>query len=56
MKLSVKLVLVFVLLALLPMLLIGYIAYENSRQSILKDTFQHLTSVNTLRAAESTIL
>ena len=52
MKLSVKLILVFVLLALIPMILIGYMAYENGRQSILKDTFQHLTSTNTLRAAQ----
>ena len=52
MKLSVKLILVFVLLALIPMLLIGYIAYENGRQSILENTFHHLSHMNTLKATE----
>ncbi len=52
MKLSVKLILAFALLALIPMMLLGYIAYNNGRQSILKDMFQHLATVNTLRGAE----
>jgi len=52
MKFWMKLAGISLALALLPLLVISYLAYDNARQTIEQNTFRHLTAVNDLKAAE----
>lgn len=52
MRLATKLSVLFVLLSIVPLSIVGYLAYENSRRTIEKNTIHHLTSTSILREAE----
>ena len=52
MKLAPKLTLLFLLLAIVPTAIVGYLAYENSRPTIVKGTIDHLVSINILKSNE----
>lgn len=52
MKLSTRLTLHFLILSLVPLLSIIYLAYLHEMQSIKQNTFNRLTSINILKAAE----
>ena len=51
MKLSTKLLLLFVVLTTTPLSIVGIIAYDNGRRTIEQNTFTHLTAVNTIKEA-----
>jgi PAS domain S-box-containing protein len=50
-RLSAKLLLLFLLLAIVPLAVVGYLAYENGRQTIERMTLSHLDSTSRLREA-----
>jgi len=52
MKLVPKLVLLFLCLAVLPIALVGFWAYWIGRDAVLRETKDHLQSINQLKAAE----
>ena len=43
MKLAPKLSILFLLSAIVPTAIVGYLAYENGRRTIIKETIEHLT-------------
>jgi PAS domain S-box-containing protein len=51
-KLAPKLTLLFALLAVVPILIVGYLAYENGRRSIEQETISHLIAVNDIKGDE----
>jgi PAS domain S-box-containing protein len=52
MKLSTRLLLIFLLLSVIPMGIIGYIGYRNGLQTIQQDTIDHLVSMNLAEEAD----
>lgn len=52
MKLSTKLTLLIITLALVPLIVLGNLAYENGRQTIERQTNHQLTSISALRESE----
>jgi len=52
MKLSTRLILIFVFLSVIPMATIGYIGFRNGLQTIKQDTIDQLVSVNFSKEAE----
>jgi hypothetical protein len=52
MKLSTRLILLFLLLSLTPLLVIGYIGFRNGVKTIKTQTMQRLVSINIAKAAE----
>lgn len=52
MKLTTKLTVLFLLLSVVPMSIVGYLAYANSRQTIKEDTLNHLVSTTRLKENE----
>jgi len=52
MKLAPRLTLLFLLIAIIPLIIVGAAVYENSRQTIVRQTTNHLISINTLKEAE----
>ena len=50
MKLAPKLTLVLLVLAVAPIVVVGYLAYENGRQTIEQKTIEHLVSTNHLKS------
>ena len=50
MKLAPKLTVLFLVLAVGPTAMVGYLAYENGRRTIRQDTIDHLVSINHLRS------
>ncbi len=52
MKLSTRLLLLFLLLSVIPMAVIGYIGYRNGLQTIMQDTFDHLVAMNLAQEAD----
>ena len=52
MKLAPKLTILFLLLAILPTAIVGYLAYENGRRTIVQETIDHLISINILKSNE----
>jgi PAS domain S-box-containing protein len=52
MKLATKLTILFVLLAIIPLAIVGYLAYDNGRRTIEQNTINHLVSTNILKQAE----
>ncbi len=52
MKLAPKLTLLFLVIAVLPLAVVGMATYENSRETIMRQTTNHLLAVNTLKKAE----
>jgi HAMP domain-containing protein len=52
MKLAPKLTILFLLLSVVPAAIIGYLAYENGRRTIVKETINHLVSINILKSSE----
>lgn len=52
MKLTTKLTLLFLLLSIVPLSIVGYLAYINSKQTITNNVFNHLISTSILKEAE----
>jgi PAS domain S-box-containing protein len=52
MKLSTRLLLIFLLLSVIPMGTIGYIGYRNGLHTIKQDTIDHLVSMNLAEEAD----
>jgi PAS domain S-box-containing protein len=52
MKLAPKLAILFLLLSILPTAIVGYLAYENGQQTIIKKTIDYIVSVNILKTNE----
>ncbi len=52
MKLTTKLTLLFLLLSIIPLAVVGYLAYDNGRQTIEKNMLNHLMSTTILKEAE----
>ncbi|MBT7782010.1 MAG: HAMP domain-containing protein [Anaerolineae bacterium] len=52
MSLKVRLTLIFLLLSILPMTLVGYLAFKSGQEKIEEDTRNFLISVNTLKESE----
>lgn len=52
MKLAQRLALLFVVISIVPMLIVGYLAYENGRSTVEKQTVNHLVSTNLLKSNE----
>ena len=52
MKLSTRLILIFLFLSVMPMAAIGYIGFQNGLQTIKQDTFAHMVSLNLSKEAE----
>jgi signal transduction histidine kinase len=51
-KLAPKLAILILVAAFLPTVIVGYLAYDNSRRTILKETIKHLTSINSYKSNE----
>ncbi|MBN1582141.1 MAG: hypothetical protein JXA89_15665 [Anaerolineae bacterium] len=51
MRLSAKLLLLFVILATAPLAVVGLIAYENGQRTIEQSTFEHLAALNAIKEA-----
>jgi PAS domain S-box-containing protein len=51
-KLAPKLTLLFLLIATVPLAIVGVAAYENGRRTIIQQTINHLISTNILKEAE----
>jgi cell shape-determining protein MreC len=52
MKLALKLTILFLLLAIVLTAIVGYLAYENSRRTIVKETINHLVSITLFKSNE----
>lgn len=52
MKISTRLILIFLLLSVIPMTVIGYIGFRNGLQTIKQDTIHRLESLNLAKEAE----
>ena len=52
MRLTTKLTILFLLLSTIPLMLVGYLAYDNGRRTIEQNTFNHLISTTILKEAE----
>jgi len=52
MKLAQRLTILFALLAIIPVLIVGYLAYDNGRRAIEQNTNNHLVSTNMLKKSE----
>ncbi len=52
MKLAPKLTVFFLLLSILPTAIVGYLAYENGRRTIVQETIDHLVSINIFKNNE----
>jgi len=52
MKLAQKLPILCVLLSIAPAAVVGYLAYENGRQTIVGETMEHLVSINIFKSNE----
>jgi signal transduction histidine kinase len=52
MRLNAKLSLLFFLLTIFPISLVGYLSFQNGRESIRQQTINHLVSTNLLKKAE----
>ncbi|MBM4429829.1 MAG: PAS domain S-box protein [Chloroflexi bacterium] len=52
MKLATRLTIVFLLLALVPIAVVGYLAYHSGRQALQQAAIDHLLSVNLLKSQE----
>jgi len=51
-KLAPKLTLLFLLIAVVPLVIVGAATYENSRRAIVHQTMNHLLATNALKEAE----
>jgi signal transduction histidine kinase len=52
MRLAPKLTVLFLLLSILPTAVVGYLAYENGRRTIVQETIDHLVSIDLLKSNE----
>jgi PAS domain S-box-containing protein len=52
MKLAPRLTVLFLMLSIGPTAMVGYLAYENGRQTIIQGTLNHLVSVNIFKSQE----
>ena len=52
MKLAPRLTILFLLLAIVPTAIVGYLAYENGRRTIVQETIDHLVSINIFKSNE----
>lgn len=54
MKLTGKLIQFFLVISIVPVVIVGYLAFDIGRQTIEKNMIEHLTTVNNLKLAELT--
>jgi len=52
MKLASRLTILFLLLSILPAAIVGYLAYENGRRTIVQKTIAHLVSISIFKSNE----
>jgi signal transduction histidine kinase len=52
MKLAPKLTILFLLLSIVPTAVVGYLAYDNGRRTIVQETIDHLVSINIFKNNE----
>jgi signal transduction histidine kinase len=52
MRLAPRLTVLFLLLSILPTVVVGYLAYENGRRTIVQETIDHLVSIDLLKSNE----
>ena len=52
MKLANKLAIFFILLSIVPLTVVGYMAYSNGRQTIEQQTYDHVISISALKESE----
>ena len=52
MKLATKLTVLFLLLAIIPLAVVGYLAFDNGRRTIEQDTVNRLLATTILKEAE----
>ncbi|MBM4331865.1 MAG: HAMP domain-containing protein [Deltaproteobacteria bacterium] len=52
MKLAPKLTILFLLLSIVPIAIVGYLAYDNGRRTIVQETIDHLVSINIFKNNE----
>jgi len=52
MKLATKLIILFLLLTTIPLVIVGYLAYDNGRRTIEQNVLNHLISTNILKQNE----
>ncbi len=52
MKLAPRVTILFLLLSIIPAAIVGYLAYENGRRTIMQKTIDHLVSINIFKINE----
>jgi len=52
MKIITRLTILFLLMAIVPTIIVGYLGYDIGKRSIIKDTTEYLISVNILKSRE----
>ena len=52
MKLAYRLTILFLLMAILPTAIVGYLGYDIGKRTILQETTDHLVSINILKSRE----
>lgn len=52
MKITLRLTILFLLLAVVPTAIVGYLGYESGRRTVIKETADHLVSINSLKSRE----
>lgn len=52
MKLATKLSFFFILLSIIPLTVVGYIAYFNGKQTIVQQTYDHVLAISSLKESE----
>ena len=52
MKIALKLTVTFILVAFGPLLIVGYLAYDQGRESLQSEAFDRLTAVREMKASQ----
>ena len=50
MRLASKLAILILVSAFLPAVIVGYLAYDNGRRTIINESIEHLTSINSYKS------
>ncbi len=54
MKLATRLLLIFSLIAIIPLIVVGYLSFVNGQQTVQENVYRHLISINEIKTAEFT--
>ncbi len=52
MKIAARITILFLLMAIVPTVIVGYLGYDIGKRTILKETTDHLVSINILKSRE----